>query len=292
MSGAAALPRTVAELAERVSGRQVRELLGMTETGGVLATEALWHERVLGSAGHPIPFVEMEARRLSADVGVGARCDAGEVGVFVVRGPNVTPGYVNPLHNVGAYSPDGWLVSGDLGYLDTTGRVFITGRAKDLIIRSGHNIDPAMIEDAYLAHPAVAFAAAVGMPDAYAGELPVIFVVLKPGRETSMEALQAFAERRIHERPAYPKRIFLVDGLPTTGVGKVFKPALRNRCAEALFAEILDAEPICKLSASADPRRGRLLEVELDVSDEQRAQVRRRVAEKLAPYAVTVAWHD
>lgn len=292
MSGASSLPRTVAELAERVSGRQVRELLGMTETGGVMATEAVWHERVLGSAGHPIPFVEMETRRVSIGGDLGGRCDADEVGVFVIRGPNVTPGYLNPVHNVGAYSHDGWLVSGDLGYLDTTGRVFITGRAKDLIIRSGHNIDPAMIEDAYLAHPAVAAAAAVGMPDAYAGELPVIFVVLKPGQESSIEALQSFAERRIHERPAFPKQIFVVDSLPMTGVGKIFKPALRNRCAEALFAEILGGEPIRSLSASEDARRGRILEIALDVVAAQRAPAQRRIEEKLAPYAASVVWHD
>lgn len=292
MSGASALPRSVAELAERVTGREVRELLGMTETGGISATEAVWHERVLGSAGHPIPFVEMEARRLSTDGDLGRRCDAGEVGVLVIRGPNVTHGYLNPVHNAGAYLHDGWLVSGDLGYLDATGRVFITGRAKDLIIRSGHNIDPAMIEDAYLGHPAVAAAAAVGMPDAYAGELPVIFVVLKPGHALSVDALQTFAERRIHERPAFPKRLFVVESLPMTGVGKIFKPALRNRCAEALFAEILGSEPIRSLSASEDARRGRLLEIELDVVAPQRAPAQRRIEQILAPYGVSVAWHD
>ncbi|MES2536024.1 MAG: AMP-binding protein [Pseudomonadota bacterium] len=291
MSGAAPLPRSVAERAERVTGRQVHELLGMTETGGILATEAAWHERVLGSAGHPIPFVDMETRRMRMDGSLGSRCDADEIGVFVIRGPNVTAGYKNPAHNAGAYTDDGWFVSGDLGYLDTSGRVFITGRAKDLIIRSGHNIDPAMIEDAFLAHPAVAAAAAVAMPDAYAGELPVAFVVLKPGHNVPPETLQSFVEARIHERPAYPKKIFFVDSLPMTGTGKVFKPALRNQCAANLFAEILNGEPVRSLSVSEHSKPGRLLDIDLDVTAGQRATVQCRIEEKLTPYLLSLAWN-
>lgn len=292
MSGAASLPRSVAERAERVTGRQVRELLGMTETGGVLATESAWRERVLGSAGHPIPFVKMQTRRMQIDGSLGSRCDADEIGVFVIRGPNVTNGYKNPAHNAGAYTDDKWLVSGDLGYLDTTGRVFITGRAKDIIIRSGHNIDPAMIEDAFLANSAVAAAAAVAMPDAYAGELPVAFVVLKPGQSLLPETLQSYVEERIHERPAFPKRIFFVDNLPVTGVGKVFKPALRNQCATTLFAEILNGEPVRSLSVTENSKRGRLVAIGLDVIVEQRTSVQRRIEEKLAPYPVSVTWNE
>ncbi|MEC4723697.1 AMP-binding protein [Noviherbaspirillum sp. CPCC 100848] len=296
MSGASSLPRSVAESAERITGRQVREMLGMTETGGVIATEAAWHDRVLGSAGHPIPFVDIEARRMEMDGSLGRRCEAEEIGVLVVRGPNVTDGYKNPAHNAGAFTNDGWLVSGDLGYLDLTGRVFLTGRAKDLIIRSGHNIDPAMIEDAFLAHPSVTAAAAVGMPDAYAGELPVAFVVLKPGHHCSDTDLQAFVEKRIHERPAYPKRIFLVDSLPMTGVGKIFKPALRSQCAAALFGEVLDGEPVRSLIVSEKSKRGMLLEIGLDAdaSDnaDQRELAQQRIAKKLAPYLVSIAWSN
>ena len=91
---------------------------------------------------------------------------------------------------------DGWLNSGDLGYTDEDGRLYIAGRAKDLIIRSGHNIDPLMIENAMATHPAVALAAAVGMPDAYAGELPVCYVALRPGAQASEAELHAHAQRR------------------------------------------------------------------------------------------------
>lgn len=292
MSGAASLPRAVAEKAERVTGRQVREMLGMTETGGILATEAGWHPRMLGSAGFPIPFVDMQARHVQSDGSITSQCDAGEPGVFVIRGPNITAGYKNPAHNIGAFTDDGWLISGDLGYIDATGRVFITGRAKDLIIRSGHNIDPAMIEDAFLAHPAVAAAAAVAMPDAYAGELPVAFVVMQPGQDVSPDVLQSFVEARIHERPAFPKRIFFVDSLPLTGVGKVFKPALRNQCATTLFAEVLADEPVRSLNVTEQGQRGARLDISVDVDAHQRPAVQQRIADKLGSYLVTVAWHD
>ena len=110
-----------------------------------------------------------------------------------MRGPHVGPGYSDTRRNAGTFE-QGWLISGDLGHLDAEGRLFITGRAKDVIIRGAHNIDPSTIEDALLGHPAVAIAAAIGQPDAYAGELPVAFVMLKAGAAVSGEQLRAFIE--------------------------------------------------------------------------------------------------
>ena len=96
-----------------------------------------------------------------------------------INGDHVSPGYLNKEQNSGVFD-NKYLNSGDLGYKDANGRIFIAGRAKDLIIRSGHNIDPAMIENAISSHPAVSIAAAVGIPDIYAGELPICFVELLP----------------------------------------------------------------------------------------------------------------
>jgi len=126
-----------------------------------------------------------------------------------------------------------------LGHLDEQGNLFITGRAKDLIIRSGHNIDPSLIEGCLEQHPAVSMAAAVGMPDEYAGELPVAFVQLRAGSEVSGEDLQEYAMAHIAERPACPKRIIILDALPVTAVGKVFKPKLREDVTDALLVELL-----------------------------------------------------
>src|SRR3989304_1363548 len=109
------------------------------------------------------------------------------------------------------------------------------GRAKDLIIRSGHNIDPRVIEDTLMAREPVALAAAVGKPDAYAGELPIAFVQLKPGMASTPEELQGFVRDRIPERAAAPSQIFIVPAMPLTAVGKIFKPELRNRAARDVY---------------------------------------------------------
>jgi fatty-acyl-CoA synthase len=111
-------------------------------------------------------------------------------------------GYLDAAETARSFTPDGWLITGDVGFIDTQGRLHLSGRAKDLIIRSGHNIDPKMIEDALGAHPAVALCAAVGAPDAYAGELPVAFATLKPGSLVTEVELLAFTAERVDEGPA------------------------------------------------------------------------------------------
>jgi len=125
--------------------------------------------------------------------------------VIALRGPNVSPGYSDAARNAGTFER-GWLISGDLGHVDAEGRVFITGRAKDVIIRGAHNIDPAIIEDALLEHPNVAIAAAIGEPNAYAGELPVAYVTLKAGGSIDADALLALVAPRV-EPAARPSRL-------------------------------------------------------------------------------------
>ena len=127
---------------------------------------------------------------------------------------------------------DGSLDTGDLASVDGNGYVRLVGRAKDLIIRGGHNIDPLTIEDALLEHPEVISAAAVGQPDAHSGEVPVAFVALAPGSELTVEELNARAAERVPERAATPERVEIVDAIPLTAVGKPFKPELRRRAAE------------------------------------------------------------
>lgn len=107
--------------------------------------------------------------------------------------------------------------------------LWLPGRSKDIIIRGGQNLDPALIEEAFFAHPAVALAAAVGRPDTHAGEVPVVFVELRAGQTATEVELLAFACARIPERAAHPKAVHLIEAMPLTAVGKVFKPALRDR---------------------------------------------------------------
>lgn len=233
ISGASLLPRVVALAFQKMTGTTIHEILGMTETGGLVSIDPAAATPVLGSVGIRLPYTQVVVRKLGVDGSLGEACAPGEIGVMTVSGPNVTPGYKDQKPHGGA------LDSGDLAYTDEQGRLFIAGRSKDLIIRSGHNIDPVLIEDALQAHPAVAMAAAVGQPDKYAGELPVCYVALKPGAQATAEELKSFAEPMIAERPAWPKQIIVVDAIPVTSVGKIFKPQLRNDAVHRLVAQVV-----------------------------------------------------
>ena len=139
------------------------------------------------------------------------------------------------------FHQDRYLRTGDLGKLDEDGYLWITGRAKDLIIRGGHNLDPAQIEDALLSHDEVAFAGAIGQPDAFAGELPCAYVELVAGATVTAGDLKDYAAAIIPERAAIPKHVEILDELPKTAVGKIFKPDLRRlairRVYDAALAE-------------------------------------------------------
>ena len=127
-----------------------------------------------------------------------------------------------------------------MGSLDADGYIRISGRKKDLIIRSGHNIEPRVIEEALLHSPAVALAAAVGKPDAHAGELPVAYVQLHPGAQATEAELLEVAARHIHERPAVPKEIVILDQIPLTAVGKPQKHLLQVDAAQRTFQALFE----------------------------------------------------
>ena len=172
----------------------------------------------------------------------------GEAGVLAIGGPTVFPGYVvdrGPRASAGRAGKlrEGWLDTGDLARVDDGGFVHLVGRAKDLIIRGGHNIDPAVIESALLAHPAVTAAQAVGRPDEHAGEVPVAFVTLTPGANATPEQLRAWASGRVPEQAAAPKTVTVLETLPVTPVGKPFKPALRAEAAREAVAAALRNMP-------------------------------------------------
>src|SRR5882672_1426101 len=204
--GAASLPPAVGERFRQVTGRGLFEVYGMTEASGLIAIDPVAGDGGIGSVGWPLPYTQVVVCRLEAGNRLGPPCATNEIGVITVRGAHVSPGYRNPEHDRGVFE-DGVLNSGDLGYTDDEGRIHIAGRTKDLITRGGHNIDPLMIENALASHPAVALAAAVGMPDSYAGELPVCYVALRPGASVTESELHDHAQRTIGERPAWPKQI-------------------------------------------------------------------------------------
>jgi fatty-acyl-CoA synthase len=235
-TGGSPLPDELAANFERRFGIPVRNILGMTECAGVIAIEPMLAERIPGSCGLALPFT-----RVFTVTPDGQKLAPASTGILCVKGPNVGPGYTESARNQGTFTEDGGLITGDIGHVDHDGRVFITGRAKDLIIRSSHNIDPQVIENALLSHPDVLMAAAVGAPDEYAGEMPVAFVTLKPGSTLTEAELSDFANKLIPERPAYPKRIDFLGVIPLTAIGKIYKPALKIMAIERVIKDRLEA---------------------------------------------------
>jgi fatty-acyl-CoA synthase len=222
-TGGSPLPTELAGRFEESPGIPVRNILGMTESSGLVTIEPFAAPRVAGSTGLRLPYTDVRVR---------------EDGMIVLRGPNVSPSYTDAARNAGMFE-GGWLLSGDLGHIDEAGYLHVTGRAKDVIIRGSHNIDPGLVEDAFLAHAAVAMCAVVGEPDAHAGEVPAAFVTLKPGASISGEELLALVAPNVYERPAVPKRVVVLDALPLTAIGKVYKPSLRMRAIELKLREVL-----------------------------------------------------
>ena len=259
-TGGALCPVPVGERFEKKINHNLYEQYGMTETGAMISSNPFMGKRILGSAGLRVPFSDLIiARQKEIEKGIVVKCDVGEVGSVLVRGPQVFPGYKDPQHNVGALLEGGWLVTGDLGYMNAENRIFLTGREKDLIIRSGHNIDPAAIEEVANAYPAVTMSAAVGMPDEYAGEVPIIFVVKAPGKDLDIEDLQKYMTEHITEPPAKPKKIIEIAALPTTTVGKIFKPRLRELAVQEkirqLFAKYVGQGTIADIKTET-PKSG------------------------------------
>jgi acyl-CoA synthetase (AMP-forming)/AMP-acid ligase II len=245
--GASPLPKAVRERFESATGVPLLEGYGLTEATCASARGFVDHP-VPGSVGQRLPYQQVKTIRVNAD-GEWADLPTGEVGVLAVGGPTVFPGYVvnrgraGPVLNGLGKLRGGWLDTGDLAWVDEDGFVHLAGRAKDLIIRGGHNIDPAVIENALLTHPAVTAAQAVGRPDARAGEVPVAFVTLAPGANATPEELRAWASERVPEQAAAPKAVTVLEALPVTPVGKAFKPALRAEAAREAVADAIRGMP-------------------------------------------------
>ena len=235
-TGASVCPPEIEKRFLRVwPGDCVRQIYGMTEFAGAI-TQTPWNrEQRAGSVGLPVALAEV-AVLADGEIHRGPS----PTGEILARGPQMFNGYFDP-RQIGATFHQGWLRSGDLGRIGEDGEVYVTGRAKDVIIRSGHNIDPTAIEDVALRFPGVGIAAAVGRPDAYAGETPMLFVTPSAGATIDRDALAAFIEERVIEAPARPRAIVMIDEMPTTPVGKIYKPRLREIAAEEAAREALAA---------------------------------------------------
>lgn len=237
--GTAPVPKQLHTAFEAYTGATIIEGYGLTEATSISAVNPRYGEKRVGSIGLRLPYQLMKAVQLTSTGAYGRDCASNEVGSIAVKGPNVFPGYVDEEHNKELWIEEGWLDTGDVGFQDTDGYFWLIGRTKDLIIRGGNNIEPKMIEEALYAHPAVELAAAVGKPDAYAGELPIAYVTLKQGMTVSVEELKTYAAGMISERAAIPKDIIIMEQMPLTDVGKIVKTVLRRDAVKRVHEEAL-----------------------------------------------------
>jgi fatty-acyl-CoA synthase len=297
--GAAAMPPELIRKFEAATGLAILEGYGLTEGTCVSAVNPRDGDRRNGSIGFRVPYQQMKTVVFGSDGGYERDCAADEIGHLVIKGLNVFPGYEEERANRGIWIGDGWLDTGDLARQDADGRFWLTGRQKDLIIRGGHNIDPSMIEEAMMAHPAVELAAAVGKPDAYAGELPVVYVALRPGHAAATEELVAHAKASIPERAAVPSEVLVRDSLPLTAVGKIFKPELRfdatRRVLEAALQKVGGDAVAFSVTVGADSTYGTFARVEAsERTPGARAAVEPQVREVLGGFSVRyeLAWRE
>jgi fatty-acyl-CoA synthase len=231
-TGAAPISPDMATRFETLFGLHVHESLGMTEMAGISTITPPGVNAPAGCVGFRLPHTQLRIVALDEHgKATEHEMPRGAQGMVTFKSPNLFSGFLDPQDNVHAFTAEGWLATGDLGWLDDQGRLHLSGRSKDLIIRGGHNIDPKVIEDAMAAHPAVQHCAAVGAPDAYAGELPVVFVTLTPGAVASEAELLEFVRSRVDEPPARPKSVTVLKTMPMTLVGKIYKPELRQLAA-------------------------------------------------------------
>ncbi|MFC3070387.1 malonate--CoA ligase [Phenylobacterium soli] len=218
------LPSTFEDFEQR-TGMRILERYGMSEAV-IITSNPLDGERIAGSVGYPLPGVE-----LRIDAGEGG----GDTGVIQIRGPSVFGGYWRmPEKTAEEFTADGFFITGDVGRQDADGRVWISGRAKDLIISGGYNVYPKEVELVLDETPGVVESAVIGVPHPDFGEGVVAVVIGAPGARLDEAALIASARRDL---AAYktPKRVVFVDELPRNTMGKVQKKLLRERYA-ALFA--------------------------------------------------------
>ncbi|MEM9786229.1 MAG: acyl-CoA synthetase [Pseudomonadota bacterium] len=257
--GSAPLPLELYRRFEEAAGVTICEGYGLTEATCLVSINPPDGEKRVGSIGIPFPYTDV--RIIDPATGKDAEIDA--IGEICVSNPGVYGGktYTEPDKNADLFYPGSisdaqYLRTGDLGRKDPDGYLWITGRAKDLIIRGGHNIDPAEIEEALAGHEAVAFAGAIGQPDKHAGEVPCAFVELVDGATITEDELMTFAKKHIHERAAHPKHLQILPELPKTAVGKIFKPDLRKHAITRIYnAALADTGAEIK-EVTEDKKRG------------------------------------
>jgi len=225
ISGGAGLPSEIrVAFSKRFPAIRLVEGYGLTEASPVVCCGALRVESKPNSIGQPLPATDIRIADLDdpqETVPIGQR------GELLVRGPQIMLGYYDNDSASEEAFLDGWLRTGDVGYLDSEGYVFLVDRIKDLIICSGFNVYPRVIEDALYLHEAVEEVTVIGVPDEYRGEAPIAFVKLKPGATVTSTELKTFISAHINKLEL-PREIIFKEQLPKTLIGKLSKKELRE----------------------------------------------------------------
>lgn len=220
--GGAPLPVEVRQRFEQLSCCKLLEGYGLTEASPVVSANPIDAEPRKCSVGRPFVGTTVEIRSLENPHFL---MPAGEKGEVCVRGPQVMAGYWNRPDETAACFIDGALRTGDIGYLDVDGFVYLVDRLKDIILCGGFNVYPRMIEEALYQHPAVAEAAVIGVPDKLRGQVPIAFIILRPDVKASERELLLFLADHL-SRMEIPKTIFIRTTLPKTAVGKIDRKVL------------------------------------------------------------------
>jgi long-chain acyl-CoA synthetase len=226
ISGGAPLSNEIRAEWKKVSEARLAEGYGLTEASPVVCCAALRVESKPMSIGQPLPATDIRF----VDVDSGAVVELGKPGELQVKGPQVMLGYYNDEQATKAVFVDGWLKTGDVGYVDSDGYVFLVDRIKDIIITSGFKIYPRTIEEALAEHPAVDETNVIGVPDGYRGEAPVAFVKLRTDVAATEAELKTYLAGRLNKLEM-PREIVFKDQLPKTLIGKLSKKELREEYA-------------------------------------------------------------
>jgi long-chain acyl-CoA synthetase len=230
-SAAATMPVEIATRWKQRFGRPIFEGYGLTETSPFASYNHIWDHRP-GSVGTPIENVEMKVVDPSdSEVGPGTW------GEIVIKGPNVMLGYWNRPRETADAVRDGWFHTGDVGYMDQDGYFYLVDRTKDMINSAGYKVWPREVEEVLFQHPAIAECAVVGAADELNGEIPVVFVVLRPGHSLSAEDFEAYCRQKL---AAYkvPRQVTFTEALPKNATGKILKRVLRDQAARQRLAQV------------------------------------------------------
>lgn len=292
--GAAPLSVELFQRFEEYSGMKILEGYGLTEGTCASCINPLAGQRKVGSIGLRMPYQQVKVFIVDEEGKFVREARTNEIGSICIKGPNVFKGYLEEAHNRGVWPKDGWFNTGDLGRQDEDGYFWLTGRKKELIIRGGHNIDPAIIEDPLYRYPGVSVAAAVGRPDPHAGEVPVAYVQPQEGTRLNPGEILDYLSREVGERAAVPKEVIILEKMPLTPVGKIFKPALRWDAIKRVFEEELRALGEMALSVEVtvgeDKLHGTLATLKIrPASGVGEDQIKGRVSDILSRY--TVKYH-